>query len=194
VATAAMLYGIARRDRSVAVDDAVLRNQSWSARTLLSGGVLLILAGFLHGGWYAAVHLDEHQQREPRILQQLADSAAAGQRNEVESALQAYGALAGERAVAIAAHSHIIEFGLLAILLAFIQPFVFLSERWRRRWTVALLAGSAILPVFVQAEIWLGLFAGAIADLGGLLVLIALIGMLVGVLRHTGTLDFREAA
>jgi len=193
VATAAMLYGIARRDRSVAVDDAVLRDQSWSARTLLSGGVLLILAGFLHGGWYAAVHLDAHQQRESRILQQLADSAATGQRSHVESALQSYGTLAGERAVAIAAHSHIIEFGLLAILLAFIQPYVFLSERWRRRWTVALLAGSAILPVFVQAELWLGLFAGALADLGGLLVLIALIGMLVGVLRCTGTLDAEAA-
>jgi heme/copper-type cytochrome/quinol oxidase subunit 4 len=194
IATAAILYGIARRDRAVTVEDSMLRDRSWSARALLSGGVLLILLGFLHGGWYAYFHLDDHQQREPRILQQLADNAAANQMEGVRASLERYGELAASRAVAIAAHSHVIEFGLMAILLAFVQPYVFLSERWRRRWTLTLLAGSVILPVFVQAEIWWGLAAGAIADIGGLLVLIALIGMLVGVLRYTGRLDPREGA
>ncbi|MFY9571715.1 MAG: hypothetical protein WAV20_09985, partial [Blastocatellia bacterium] len=84
----------------------------------------------------------------------------------------------------IAAHSHIIEFGLLAILLAFIQRHVFLPERWKRRWGVLLLTGSAVLPVFVLLELKLGLVAGGIADAGGLLVIIALIGMLAGVLRR----------
>ncbi len=88
-----------------------------------------------------------------------------------------------EKAVNIAAHAHIIEFGLLAILLAFIQQYVFLAEPWKRRWAVLLLTGSAVLPVFVLLEITLGLVAGGIADAGGLLVIIALIGMLVGVVR-----------
>lgn len=195
LATAAMLWGIVRRLRSPApaVEDELLRDQSWSTRMLLSGGVFLILAGFLHGGWYAALHLDKNAEREVQILQQIAGSAAAGQVDVANAGVMSFGQLAGERAVAIAAHAHIIEFGLLAILLAFVQSYVFLSERWRRRWVVALLAGSAILPIFVQAEIYWGLYAGAIADLGGLLVLIALLGMLVGVLRYTGTLDSREA-
>jgi hypothetical protein len=51
------------------------------------------------------------------------------------------------------------------------------------------LAGSAILPVFVLLELKLGLLAGGIADVGGLMVLVALVGMLVGVVRHTGSLD-----
>jgi hypothetical protein len=75
------------------------------------------------------------------------------------------------------------------MLLAFVQPYVYLSERWKRRWVWALLAGSLILPVFVLAELRLGLLAGGIADLGGLLVVVALTGMLVGVLRHTGAAD-----
>jgi hypothetical protein len=33
------------------------------------------------------------------------------------------------------------------------------------------------------------LLAGGIADVGGLMVLVALVGMLVGVVRHTGSLD-----
>ena len=51
-----------------------------------------------------------------------------------------------------------------------------------------------ILPVFVLLELKLGLLAGGIADIGGLMVMVALIGMLVGVLRYSGGLDAREAA
>src|SRR5207245_8014016 len=45
----------------------------------------------------------------------VANSSAAAQ------SVNAYGMLAAEKAVEIAGHSHIIEFGLLAILLSFIQ-------------------------------------------------------------------------
>lgn len=94
----------------------------------------------------------------------------------------------------IAAHSHAIEFGLLAMLLSFVQPYVFLSDRWKRRWVLLLLSGSFALPLFVLLEVDLGLVAGGIADIGGLLVIIALVGMLVGVLRYSGHLDAAEGA
>jgi len=73
--------------------------------------------------------------------------------------------------------------------MAFLQPYVMLSERWKQRWAVMLLAGSVLLPVFVLAELRLGLLAGGIADVGGLMVIVALVGILVGVVRHTGGLD-----
>ena len=75
------------------------------------------------------------------------------------------------------------------MLLSFVQPYVYLGEVWKRRWVMVLLAGSVTLPVFVLLEVRLGLLAGGIADLGGLLVIVALGGMLVGVLRHGGRLD-----
>jgi hypothetical protein len=56
-----------------------------------------------------------------------------------------------------------------------------------------LLAGSLILPVFVLLELKLGLLAGGIADFGGLMVVVALCGMLVGVLRYSGSLDAEAA-
>ncbi len=108
-------------------------------------------------------------------------------------AVGAFGMLQAEKAVKIAAHAHIIEFGFLAMLLAFVQQYVFLSERWKRRWVIVLLLGSVILPVFVLLEMYWGLVAGGIADAGGLLVIIALTGMLVGVLRHTGRVDAGRA-
>jgi len=191
LATGGFLLGVWRhfKSNSRAASDPLLSASEWSSRTLRAGGTLLILAGFLHGAYYAGAHLYEHEARETSLLTSMVDRAAARDTAAAHAAVQGYGALAGEKAVAIAAHSHVIEFGLLALLLSFIQPFVFLNDRWKRRWTWTLLAGSAILPAFVQAEIGLGLVAGGIADLGGLLVIIALCAMLAGVVRYTGKLD-----
>ena len=66
-----------------------------------------------------------------------------------------------------------------------------MSDLWKRRWVLLLLAGSVTLPVFVLLELRLGLIAGGIADIGGLMVFVALMGMLVGVVRYSGGLDVR---
>ncbi len=162
---------------------------SWPGRVLLSGGTLLILAGFLHGAYYSAVDLYEHEERDPALLRAMIVNAAGNRASDAARAVNDYGALQGERAVNIAAHSHIIEFGLMAILLAFVQPYVFLSERWKRRWAVVLLLGGLGLPVFVLLELQWGLVAGGLADISGLLVALALTGMLAGILRFTGSVD-----
>jgi hypothetical protein len=138
--------------------------------------------------------LYRHEQMELAILQRMIGFAAEGNLAAATGEVTNFGNLAGERAVNIAAHSHIIEFGLLAMLLSFVQPYVFLSEKWKRRWVKTLLGGSVILPVFVLLELKLGLLAGGIADLGGLMVIIGLIGMLVGILRYSGRLDAAESA
>jgi hypothetical protein len=93
------------------------------------------------------------------------------------------------RAVKIAAHAHIVEFGLLAMILAFFQPCVNLSEKWKLRWVVVLLAGSVLLPVCVLFELRFGLFAGGLADVGGLMVIVALVAMWIGIVRYTDRLD-----
>lgn len=170
------------------------RENSMPSRALLTGGTILILLGFLHGAYYAGAMLYQHEQMETSILDRMLGAAAAGNLDGATAEVNNFGNLAGAHAVNIAAHSHIIEFGLLAILLSFVQPYVFLSDKWKRIWVKVLLGGSVILPVFVLLELKLGLLAGGIADVGGLMVLIALVGMLVGVLRYSGRLDAVEAA
>ncbi len=180
-------WGLWSHFRGKRVEDAEVllpQNDSWERRTLLAGGTVLILLGFLYGAWYAGLDLYEHEAREKSILTTMLKTSAGG--GDGTQSVSDYGRLQGEKAVDIAAHSHVIEFGLLAILLAFIQPFVFFSSRWKRFWVKLLLAGSIILPVFVLAEMRLGLVAGGIADIGGLMVLLALMGMLAGVLRYNG--------
>ena len=165
--------------------DALLADRSWASRMLLTWGTLLVLAGFFHGSYYAGTQLFANEASDVALLTQM----TSGSRDVGPRAVQDYALLQGQKAVNVAAHSHIIEFGMLAILMAFFQPYVFLSERWKKIWVATLLAGSVILPVFVLLELRFGLPAGGIADIGGVLVIIALTGMLAGVVRYTGTLD-----
>jgi len=156
---------------------------------LLSGGVVLIVLGFFGGAWYAAVDLYNHEAQDFTNLSEIATAAASNDAKTVDRALNDYGQLQGDKAVKIAAHAHAIEFGLLAMMLAFFQPYVVLSEVWRRRWAAILLMGSLMLPVCVFLELRYGLVAGGLADVGGLLVILALLAMWVGIFRHTGHLD-----
>jgi len=176
-----------------AVPDDLLADSSVPGRLLLTGGVFLVLLGFLHGSYYAAVDLYRHEALDFSILTRISDGAAAQNAAAVDSGLAAYGELQGDKAVKIAAHAHIIEFGLLSMLLAFFQPYVHLREIWKRRWAIVLLIGSVLLPVCVLLELKFGLVAGGLADLGGLLVIVALLAMWIGVLRYTGRLDGRGA-
>lgn len=175
-----------RRDTAESVPP---EENSWCRRALLSGGTFLTLLGFVYGAWYAAFDLYPQEQNEITILKELLHPGSA----QLSALVNDYGSSVGQKAVQIAAHSHLIEFGLLALLLSFVQPYVFLGEVWKRTWVVVLLAGSLILPVCVFLEMKFGLLAGAAADFGGLMVIVALISMLVGVLRYTGGIDLSGA-
>ena len=191
-ATLVYLFGIAKRGgprESTNSRDLLLDDRSSPGRILLTGGVALVLLGFLHGSYYAATSLYAHEARDYSLLSQMASSAASRNVAVVGAALGNYGELAGEKAVNIAAHAHAIEFGLLAMLLAFFQPYVSLRDSWKRHWAWLLLLGSLLLPVCVLLELKFGLLAGGIADVGGLLVILALLAMWIGILRCTGQID-----
>lgn len=192
VATVAYLSGLAKRYQNsgrAAVQDDLLQDRSAAGRALLTGGLLLVLLGFAHGAYWAGIHLYKHEAADFHLLSQMSSAAAAQNSASVDEALAQYGQLQGAKAVNIAAHSHAIEFGILAIILAFFQPYVSLSEKWKRRWAVVMLLGSVLLPVCVLLELQFGLMAGGIADLGGLLVIIAMLAMWIGILRYSGSID-----
>jgi hypothetical protein len=191
VATFGFLVGIGQHflaDQALP-SDKLLRDRSTPARWLLVGGICLILAGFVHGAHYAGSDLYRHEEADYEILSQMSSAAAAHNQAQINQSLADYGQLQGDKAVKIAAHAHIIEFGLLAMLLAFFQSYVQLRDIWKRRWAVILLLGSLLLPVCVLLEMKYGLMAGGIADIGGLLVILALLAMWIGILRYTGSVD-----
>ena len=192
LATVAYLVGLVMHFRSRDVGsrtDDLLNDRSAEGRLLFAGGVALILLGFFHGAYYAASDLYKHEAQDYSLLAQMSGGAAAGTRAAVDDALTRYGQLQGAKAVNIAAHAHSVEFGLLAIMMAFFQPYVSLRASWKRRWVGVLLLGSLVLPACVLLEMNYGLVAGGVADFGGLLVIFALLAMWIGILRYTGELD-----
>jgi len=191
VATFACLIGLWMhfRGERAKPTDKLLGDRSTEGRILFAGGLALVLVGFFHGAYYAAADLYKHEAQEYSLLAQMTAGAAAGARAVINTALASYGQLQGAKAVNIAAHAHSIEFGLLAIMLAFFQPYVRLRESWKRRWAGVLLFGSLLLPVCVLMEMKYGLVAGGLADFAGLLIIFALLAMWIGILRYTGELD-----
>ncbi len=192
LATLGCLLGLVKHFRSHAptqAKDGLLSDRSAAGRLLLGGGMVLVLAGFVLGGYYAGVDLYRHEALDSSILMEMAKGAAANDAATVDRSLEAYGQLQGDKAVKIAAHAHIIEFGLLAMMLAFFQPYVRLRETWKIRWAYVLILGSVLLPVCVLMELRYGLVAGGLADFGGLLVILTLLAMWIGILRYTGQLD-----
>jgi hypothetical protein len=189
VAELAGLWRHLRRESGASHGEKFIVDRSWSSRVLLSGGTLLILLGFMHGTYYAAAYLYRYEAGANQLLSAMTTMAAAGDLPGANAAVLEYGHLQGTKAVNIAAHSHIIEFGILAILVALFQPYVFYRDRWKRIWAVTLLIGSLALPFFVLMELRWGLLAGGLADIGGLLVIVALLAMLIGIWRYTGKLD-----
>jgi hypothetical protein len=171
--------------------DTLLQQRTTSGTLLLTGGLLLVLLGFAHGAYYAASDLYRHEALDNSLLSKILTASISSNFANLDQALANYGMLQGDKAVKIAAHAHIIEFGMLAMILSIFQPYVRFSETWTRRWAWTLLVGSLILPVCVLFELRYGLLAGGLADFGGLLVIIALVAMWVGIARYIGELDSR---
>jgi hypothetical protein len=191
--TMAYLVGVRLHSRSASVTpDTLLDSGTCAGQRLLTGGLVLVLLGFAHGAYYAATDLYRHEAADFSILNSMVAGSTSQNRLQVDAALAEYSQLQGDKAVKIAAHAHIIEFGLLAMILAFFQPYVNLSEQWKRRWIFTLLAGSLLLPVGVLFELKFGLVAGGLADAGGMLVIGALLAMWIGIVRYTGKLDAAE--
>jgi hypothetical protein len=111
------------------------------------------------------------------------------------------GRLLENRGIKVDTHVHVIDFGYLALLLAPLQPYVAWTEQRKKQLAVLFMVGAVLLPVSVFLIHYVGLaysplaaigWASIFADLGGLLVIVALTGMLVGVLRYTGRLDAQK--
>jgi hypothetical protein len=197
VATFLCLWGLLKYFRApafVTQANELLLDRCTASRLLSTGGLLLILLGFAGGAYYATFDLYSHESQDFRELSQMTAAAASDNPEGIDEALKDYGQLQGNKAVKIAAHAHSIEFGLLAMMLSFFQPFVNLRDSWKRRWALTLLTGSLLLPVCVLLELRYGLLAGGLADLGGLLVIVALLAMWIGILRYTGQVDAAGAA
>lgn len=160
-----------------------------SSRLLLRWGALLILLGMLFGFGYAWVFTTEHEPRQFELIGSMLAYAMNDNQAEPRALVKRYRGVNSSIAILSAVHSHAIEMGTVAILLAFIQSFIFLSDRARLIWAHAFLTGGFLLPFFIFNATIFGLRSAALADISGFIVLVSLLAMLAGSVRHSGVMD-----
>src|SRR5258705_10150479 len=162
-------------------------------RLFLLGGIGLILTGMIFGDIFAVFTLHQNAAQVGANLAAAANAALAGNRHVVLANFQNVGAFLENRGTKVDTHVHMIDFGYLALLLAILQPWVGFAESRKKQIAWVFLAGAWLLPVGVYLIHYVGLagsplksigWASIAADFGGLLVLLATLGYLVGLVRN----------
>jgi hypothetical protein len=150
-----------------------------SARMLALGGVALAVCGMLLGEIYAIYisHIANGliKQNWSDVIQ----AAVAGDRGAITDRFAVIESLTAKRGRTMNTHSHLAAFGLLALLLALLQPYLGLAHGRRQ-----LVAGIFLVGACLQfGGVYLAYYAGDwvlyVADLGAALVIVAIAATLL---------------
>ncbi len=160
-----------------------------ASRALLVGGLLLLVSGFLYGAAYALWTQVGGSVSEVDILKSIVTHGAASEQELLAADFEAFGNYQMYRAINIAVHTHINEMGILLLLMSFVQGFVQFGEKIRQRWALLAIVSAFGLPIGILLEINFGIVGSILADLFGFTMIVALMAMLFGLLRHTGASD-----
>jgi hypothetical protein len=158
---------------------------SRSRKLLILSGLALIIWGMGYGLYYAV--FDEHQ-----TLEQIGGSlamgfahAAEGDMTAAHASLESYAAAKFEYAREVDVHSHWTALAMLLLLFGVIFDRVGYNESIRFYLAVMLVAGSVVFPLGVILQVFnKGMFPQGIAIAGAGLLIAALGGVALGVLRQ----------
>jgi hypothetical protein len=158
---------------------------SSARKVLIVGGIALALVGMAYGLWYAI--FAEHQALDNIGSSLAAGFAAAADRNLAlaHSSLDRYHEAKYVYDRQVDVHGHWIGLALLLIILGLAFDRVQFSEKLRLFLAWSLLAGSFLFPfgVLLQTQSH-GSFPRAIAIAGSALVIAAMSGIVLGLLRR----------
>lgn len=186
------LWKSTRNGADTVVTPNYLSDNNTASRTLLAGGLLLLVSGFLYGAAYAAWSKFGGATSEVAILKNIVTHAAASNQDLLGAAFGDFGNYQMYRAINIAVHTHINEMGILLLLMSFVQSFVHYSDAVRNRWAVMAVIGGFGLPIGILLEINFGIIGSILADSFGFIMIVSLMAMLFGLLRHTGATDAQK--
>jgi len=158
-------------------------SHSGSGKVFLAGGALLILLGMTFGFYYAWLFVTHLEPQQFSLLQTSIAQAGSGDPAKAIETIADYRGLQSRMGITAAAHSHVIEYGTLAILLAFLQPFVGLDPRWKARWEWIFVAAALAMGLCIYNATIFGLVSAGLADFFGVFLLLTLSANLIGVMR-----------
>jgi hypothetical protein len=178
---------------SVAAADLAAFAPLSARRLLVLGGVGLILVGMIFGDIFAVFTLHQNAAHVGASLEAAAHAALAGDTNSVLANFQNVGGFLENRGTKVDTHVHMIDFGYLALMLAILQPWIAFGEGSKKKIAWVFLFGAGLLPIGVFLIHYVGLaysplaaigWASIFADFGGLLVILATLGSLLGLLKY----------
>lgn len=160
--------------------------QLGAGRILAFSGVALIAAGMLLGEIYAIFisHVANGVIRQSWLG--IIESVLALDPDTTARHFQVVEDLSARRGRTMNAHSHISAFGLLALALSFLQPFVGFDAKRRRLLAIAFLCGAFIQSSGIYLSIYAGRWALLLADAGAVAVIVSILGVAIGLLRSPG--------
>jgi hypothetical protein len=200
IAMAIQLWGLWRYgsgQRESQAKPSYIGANNGASRALLVGGLLLLVSGFLYGTGYAAWTQAgaagfRAATSEVDILKDIVTHAAGSQQALLDADFGAFGQFQMYRAINIAVHTHINEMGILLLLMSFVQGFIHYADRTRQRWAQLAVVSGFGLPVGILLEINFGIVGSILADFFGFTMIVSLMAMLFGLLRHTGARDAEQ--
>src|SRR5438445_3122591 len=178
-------------------------------RLLIFGGIALIAGGMLFGDLFAVFVLHQNAALQGEALLAATQAVAAQNPIAVKDIFARLGGLLEARGTKVDAHVHMTDAGYLALLLALLQPFIVFPHYTKKLLASLFVTGGVLLPVGIFLIHYVGLayspfavigWASVLADLGGALLIIALLGEAWGVYKYfpgarvnveeTGSLQF----
>lgn len=189
------LYGLCRHviDKN-AKTPGYIGSGDKASRTLLVGGLLLLVCGFLYGAGLAAWLESGANTTDVDILKRIVSYAASSDQQAVNQEFGLFGHYQMIRGINRAAHTHINEIGILLLLMSFVQSFLYYQDRTKQRWSRLAVFSAFGLPIGVLLEIPYGVVGSVIADTSGFILIFSLMAMVFGLLRFTGVSDSQKGA
>src|ERR1700720_3161690 len=132
------------------VAEAADRFAPFSARRIfVIGGIALIVCGMILGDIFAAFILHPNANRIGENLLAATRAVASHDPQAAGAAFQNIGGLLENRGTKVDAHSHMIGFGYIALLIALLQPYVRFSDAAKKFLAKLFVLGAILLPVGV---------------------------------------------
>lgn len=128
-----------------------------AARLLAFGGVALMIAGMVFGDLFAIFVLHQNNARLGETMYAAATNITAGNTEAIFAQFQEIGGYLSNRGSKVAAHTHAVAVGFLAVILSVLQPYSAHSAAARRQLAQVYIACGLMLPVAVFFIHYVGL-------------------------------------
>lgn len=143
-----------------------------ASRTLALGGILLILTGLLLGEVYAIYISHVANGFIKQSWTNIIEATGRGDTTAIKEYFAIVYDLTEKRGRFMNTHSHVGSFGLLALVLAIIQPVLSLSNQAKNKLASGYMLGAILQVGCVYLSYYVGTWVLYLSDIGALLVII----------------------